>query len=292
MGIVSAGTGIGGLVWAPALTGCIGRIGLRNTLRLSGCLATALICASGLVLCWKPTTGPPAAADKEGSRLRRVWQIPLPSWQIVKQRKFVAHALGAICQSAAYYTPVFFTVSYAKTLGWDETSGANLAALGNACNAIGKMGVGFVADRIGRLNAFFLTTFISALSIFAFWVASTLVSSDQEAARALYIAFTTMYGLFASAYVSLFSPAMMELFGLEDFPRVSGVMFMLQGAAALVGTPLAGLLVHNEAISRSPKEYLSMAICVGALFTGAAFAVGWVRVEIGRERDVRVHARI
>ena len=54
MGIISAGTGIGGLVWSPILTACIQNLGFRNTLRLTGCICTVLICASGAVLSWEP----------------------------------------------------------------------------------------------------------------------------------------------------------------------------------------------------------------------------------------------
>jgi hypothetical protein len=53
-GIISAGTGIGGLVWSPILTACIQSMSFRNTLRLTGCICTALICASGAVLSWEP----------------------------------------------------------------------------------------------------------------------------------------------------------------------------------------------------------------------------------------------
>lgn len=193
--------------------------------------------------------------------------------------------MSAIFQSAAYYTPVFFVVAYGKTLGYSDHQGANLTAVSNACNAIGKIAVGFLADRIGRLNLFFLTTFSSAIVTATFWVSSTVVGQANEAAaRGLFVTFTVMYGLLASAYVSLFSAVLIELFGAEQLPRVAGVMYMFQGMAALVGTPVAGLLVRDHGETRDAGTYTGMACLVCGLMFAASVAIAWVGTELVRER--------
>lgn len=252
MGIVSAGTGIGGLVWAPAITACIDNMGFRNTLRLTGSLATCLIFASGSALDWEPSMAAQLRAENGTTGLvRGIFRIPLPGRTTVKQRKFIAQAIGTGFQSAAYYTPVFFTVAYAKTLGYDDKDGANFTAVSNACNAIGKIAVGFVADRVGRLNSFFLTTLLSATATLCLWVPSTLIGTTSQAvARPLFLSFTVLYGLFASAYISLYPAALAELFGVQNLPRVAGVMYMMQGLSALVGTPVAGVLLESRAQSK------------------------------------------
>lgn len=289
MGIVSSGTGIGGLMWAPAITACIQHMGFRNTLRLTGALSAALICASGSALDWEPSM---AASFREESavksKLKGLFQVTLPGWEMVRQRKFVAQALGTVFQSAAYYTPVFFIVSYGKTLGYSDTDGANFTAISNACNAIGKIAVGFVADRIGRLNSFFLTTVLCAAASLGLWVTSIAIgSSDQALGRSLFINFTVLYGLFASAYISLFPPALVELFGMKQLPRVTGIMYMMQGAAAMVGTPVAGVLIRSSGAVTTPESCLGMAILVSALMFAAAGAVAWVRIEVMMDRAGR-----
>jgi len=286
MGLVSAGTGVGGLVWAPALSACVEQIGFRNTLRLTGTLSTVILCFAASVLDWEPTMAAHLHSERAASPgKRQTWRIPMPNLATVKNRKFIAQALAAFFQSAAYYIPVIFTVSYAKTLGLSDTDGANLTAINNACNAIGKIGVGLVADRIGRINSFFLTTLISAAATLGLWVSSTqLGTSNELVGRALFITFTVLYGLFASAFVSLFSPVLVELFGLEAIPRVSGTMYMMQGAAAIIGTPVAGVLVPENGLVRGPGDYLKMAIFVGALMSAATGAIAWVRFEATRER--------
>ncbi|KAM0256039.1 hypothetical protein ACHAQJ_005238 [Trichoderma viride] len=283
MGIISAGTGIGGLVWAPIITACIDNLGYRNSLRLTGALSAALIFAAGLVLRWEPAMAAQLQADTIAmSKRKRFFQIPLPGWHMAKQSKFIALALGAALLSAAYYTPVFFLAAYARTLGYSEKEGTNFISISNACNAIGKIAVGMVADRLGRLNSFLLVTFVAAMVTLGLWVPSTVTGQNDElVGRRLFISFTVLYGLFASAYVSLFPAALVELFGLKQVPYVSGVMYMVQGMGALVGTPVAGTLVRGGGTPTS-DDYLGMSFFVGALFLVASGIVAWVRIEAAR----------
>ncbi|KAH0432730.1 MFS monocarboxylate [Colletotrichum camelliae] len=286
VGFVSAGTGVGGLVWAPAITAAVKAIGFRNTLRMTGALSAFLIVLSGLSLSWEPSMAAHLREEKAKDAHRKgFWRIPLPTWETAKQLKFMAQVLGTFFQSAAYYTPVFFAVSYAKTLGFSDSDGASLTAVANACNAIGKIGVGFVADRIGRLNSFFLTTLLSAIVTLGLWVSSTLSGEhDEHSARGLFIAFTVLYGLFASAYVSLFTPSLVELFGMRELPRVAGVMFMAQGIASMIGTPVAGVLIRGNEATKTSEDYLGMAVLVGGLMFAAAASVAWVRLEVTWDR--------
>ncbi|KAM5355077.1 hypothetical protein ACJ41O_001723 [Fusarium nematophilum] len=231
-----------------------------------GCLATVLICLSGAVLDWEPPMAEQLHAQNQAlSPATALFRIPHQGWQTMKLRRFVAQTASTVFQSAAHYTPVFFTVVYAKTLGYSDSDGANLAAVSNACNAVGKIVVGFIADRTGRLNSVLLAAVLGAV---------------VRASGSRVPFFTILYGLFASAYVSLFPVALIELFGVLELPRIAGIMYMLQGVGILVGTPVAGVLVegHGE-VGRDPDSYMSMAVMAGVLMSIAAAAAAVVRVD-------------
>ena len=307
MGFVLSGTGVGGVVWAPALQALNTKVGFRNGLRVSSAVAFALIVCAASVLEWDPETERRLEAERgavedgvrgrTGSRRQGQYRyldllghfsLPRPNWHIIKSRLYVAQALGAGFQAAAYYTPVFFFASYARSLGYTAATGANFIALSNAANAVGKIVIGDVADRLGRLNALFLTTVISAVCVLGLWVPSTSSSSiapsdassvKQTSGKALFIAFAILYGTFASAYVSLFPTSIVELFGAAQFASVNGSLYMVRGIATLIGTPLAGFLVRNSMETASPKTYRNTAVMAGVLWAGAAIAVGWVRFE-------------
>ncbi|KIW15805.1 hypothetical protein PV08_05855 [Exophiala spinifera] len=261
MGIASAGTGIGGLVWAPVVTACIDNMGFRDTLRLTGAVAAALIGAAGFALDWEPTTRRRLRAESAAiSPLRGLFRIPLPAWETVKQRKFIAHALGAAFQSAAYYTPVFYLQCVQRY--WQDFNR-------------------FHADRMGRVNAFFVSTFLSAIAALGLWLPSAILGTAHEAlGKHLYISFTVLYSLFASAYVSLFPAILVELFGVNQLPYTTGILYMAQGMAALVGTPVAGVLIRGSANPKSSDDYTGMTILVGALLVTASASVAWVRCEL------------
>ncbi|KAJ5716733.1 monocarboxylate transporter [Penicillium malachiteum] len=285
MGIISAGTGIGGLVWSPILTACIQSIGFRDTLPLTGCICTVLICASGSVLTWELKMAARLHEDNmKHSWVSGLFKVPLPPRKIVMTCKFAAQSLNAIFQSAAYYTPVFYIAAYSKTLGYSDSKGSNFTALSNACNAIGKFGVGFVADKVGRIDTFFLTTLLSFVSTAGLWIPSTILgTTDETSGKGLFIGFTILFGLFASAYIGLFSPALVELFGMENMPRITGIMYFLQGAAGFVGTPVAGVLARSLGVN-SPDNYLYMAVFVGALMVSSTVTVFWARIELMIDR--------
>ncbi|KAJ5112705.1 Major facilitator superfamily domain general substrate transporter [Penicillium argentinense] len=280
MGIILSGTGLGGVVWPLAFRSLIARVGFRNCLRITAGVSFAIITASGAYMKWPASHLTRIRAENAANARRLSWlRIPLADWHVVKTRKFAAHALGAALQSAAYYTPVFFFASFARTLGYSQASSANFIAISNAANALGKIAIGHAADRMGRLNTLFLTTLISAVAVLAMWLPSAL-STSQSSGSVLFIVFTIFYGVFASAYVSLFPTSLVELFGVQNFVSVNGVLYMVRGFATLLGTPVAGLLIRSSQHEKAgPRSYENTSIMVGILLAAATFAVLWARVE-------------
>jgi MFS family permease len=233
------------------------------------------------VLDWDPTTKARLDAERLRQPRAKLWQVPLIDWRTAKTRKFALQLLGSSLQSAAYYTPIFFFSTYARTLGFSSTAGANFIAINNACNAIGKIVIGLIADRYGRLNTLFATTAISAIACFAFWLPSSL-SENNETSRGLFIAYSVLYGIFASAFVSLFPTSLVELFGPAHFAGVNGALYMARGLATLVGTPTAGLLIRSSGDGQMPDSYWRTTLMVGCLLGGASVAVLWVTVDAKR----------
>jgi MFS family permease len=278
MGIILSGTGIGGVAWPLALRSLIDHVGFRNALRITGALSFVLTWVSGSFVRWPASHLARIQAENSANSASGFFQLPVVNWRVARTRKFFAHALGGALQAAAYYTPVFFFASYARTLGYSQASSANFIALSNAANAIGKIAIGFMADRLGQLNTLLFTTLISALSALAFWLPSC-VSATQSDGRVLFIVFTVFYGIFASAYVSLFPASLVELFGVQNFASVNGLLYMLRGMATLIGTPVAGVLIRSNQQNSQPKNYQNTSIMVGILLVSAAVSVFWVRIE-------------
>ncbi|MCJ1227211.1 hypothetical protein MMC12_003866 [Toensbergia leucococca] len=278
MGIVLSGTGIGGALWAPLLRALNASVGFRHTLRLTGGVSLVLMAASGWMLKWHPEieSRNRLEASPGQSRLRP----PLVNWHVVRSRMFFAQAAGAILQAAAYYTPVYFISTYARTLGYSPTAGANFIALSNGTSACGKVLLGYFADRWGRLNVLLLCTLISAISTLALWFPST-TAMDKNATMALFAAFVVLYSVTAGAYVSLFPTVLVELFGVQHFASVNGLLYMLRGLGTLTGTPSSGALIRNSAMTavNTKAAFKSPSLLIGCLLIGATLGCLWVRIE-------------
>ncbi|KAL4805935.1 major facilitator superfamily domain-containing protein [Aspergillus unguis] len=283
MGVIISGSAVGGMIWPPALRAMITHLGFRNALRISGCISLVLVSVAGYALRWEPKFHEQVRLQTQGIRRRSAWaNAPMVDFRVARSKRFLAQALGCFLQSAGYSTPLFFYAAYASTLGYSSTTAANFITLNNASNFISRIAIGYSADRYGRINALFMTTLLSAIAVFAFWIPSMFQyhsdSVSKTSADALFIVFTILYGAFASAYISLFPASLIELFGVQHFTSVNGALYLIRGMGALIGTPLTGMLITNSALTSS-FVYHRAGVVVGVLLMAATGACFWVRVE-------------
>lgn len=278
MGIILSGTGLGGMVWAPILRSLITSIGFRKTLATMGAMAGVIIAVSAWVL----GNAAESLADRSFNRgSQRVAGgksiLPKVDWRLVRSRAFLAHASGGALHSAAYFIPVYFMSSFARSLGYSNTAGAHIIALSNFCNFGGKIVIGYLADRYGRLNALVLSTFISALVTFALWSTSGL-SMHMTTRRGCFLAYASIYGFTAGSYVSLFPTALADQFGVSDFASINGLLYMIRGLGTLMGTSIGGALVGNTKLYRgSLIAFDGTFFFVGMCLSGATASMAWAR---------------
>ncbi|KAJ5098638.1 hypothetical protein N7532_005639 [Penicillium argentinense] len=257
MGIVISGSACGGMIWPPVLRAITSHLGFRNALRISGCLVILFVPLSGYTLIWEPNFKAKVRGQMVGLSKTTGWmKVPLVNWEVAKTKKFVAQALGA-------------------------TMADNFITISNAANFVSRIVIGYAADKLGRLNVLFLTTIISSVSVFAFWLPATFAGDtvSYNAADVLFILFAILYGCFGSAYISLFPTSLIELFGVQQFTSVNGALYLIRGIGALLGTPLTGLLLPGQSALSAPSNYRRATITTGILLFAASMATLWVRIE-------------
>jgi MFS family permease len=277
MGIVISGSACGAMVWPPVLRVITSAIGFRNALRISGCVVAVFVPLAGYALRWEPAFGEKIKGQTRGlSRWTGWMSAPLVDMKVARSKRFVAQALGCFLQSTGYATPLFFYAAYARSLGYSAAQADDFITISNAANFVSRIVIGYAADKLGRLNVLFLTTVMSSVAVFGFWLPSTLTVSTS--ADVLFIIFAVLYGCFGSAYISLFPASLIELFG-QHFTSVNGALYFIRGIGALLGTPLTSLLLPGGSALEDSSNYLRVTYTVGLLLFAASIATLWVRIE-------------
>lgn len=265
MGVVLAGSGIGGLVYAPVLRMLLDRVGAVWTFRILGIWNLAVGLPVAFTVKYRPGYRPQGS-----SRL---------SWDIVRRGTFLFQASGAFLQAAGNLVPMYYLTSYSTSvLSHSPSFAALLLALNNGINSISRIIMGYIADRLGRQNTMLVSVLLSALSVFALW---------YDAARARFLAFVVMYGIYAGGYNALLPTTIAEIYGVQHYSSVNGSIYFIRGLGSMVGAPLAGLILgtYNRGAADVEgvvdvglkRRYHDVVVYDGVLLLCATLAVANVR---------------
>ena len=179
----------------------------------------------------------------------------------------------AVAQMSCFI-PFFYVQSYANANHVLDSSSSrsdlvnNLIIIMNSGSFLGRLAPNMLADKLGPFNTAIPIVFLTSASAFA-WLAVTPGPSI--------IAFCVVYGFFSGAYIALV-PVIWA--NLCPTPQVlgtrMGMMTVPTAAGMLIGTPIAGTLVHGADFKRLQIFAGITMAAAGILLLGARVAkVGW-----------------
>lgn len=260
VGIVVAGTGIGGFTFAPVANYLITLYGWQLAYLIIGMTYGGIIAASASFLVSEPkmkqlrSFGNGEQGRVSDSRIQNGTSPGLPAAQAFKLGAF--WGMAAIC--ILIFMPDFFIkshlVPYVTDRGVSAAVGAQGLGLIAGMSVVGRAAMSWVATRIGWTKSLAISCFITSISII--WL--VFVTKPE----AFYL-FVVVYGFFWGSTTVLLIGAVGFLFGL---PALSELLGFLLGLGVLVGAvaPLLGGLSFDLTGS-----YLT-AMAVAAFFFAAA----------------------
>ncbi|HZT65326.1 MAG TPA: MFS transporter [Acidimicrobiales bacterium] len=220
LGVAVAGIGVGTLAISPLAAVLIDHIGWRHTEVVFGALSAVLLAACAVV-----ARRPPAHAGGP---------VGAPGRQVLLSPAFVWLYVSGILGSMALYIPFVFLVPYAHGRGMSRVAAASLVGLVGASSTVGRLALGPVAERAGLLRSY-RACFVVLGGSFLFWLVGR---------SALWlIVFALVFGLGYGGFIALSPAVAAELFGVRGLGGVLGVLYSGAGLGALVGPPLAGLVI-------------------------------------------------
>ncbi|KAJ2058509.1 hypothetical protein GGI17_005009 [Coemansia sp. S146] len=156
VGVVIAGSGIGGLWLTPATDHMITKLGSAWALRITGIIVFAINSIASLFM---------------RNRLVVQSREKIVDFSILRDLRFFFIFGGGICATTAYFTPLFLLPSFAiQVSGKSNYFGTNLVTIINAASTVGRIATGQVAASIGNINTLSLCTCFGSLSVLVLWL--------------------------------------------------------------------------------------------------------------------------
>ncbi|XP_020280359.1 monocarboxylate transporter 12 isoform X3 [Pseudomyrmex gracilis] len=152
---------------------------------------------------------------------------------LLKDPVFLLIGISNVFGMAGLYVPFVYLVDAAVLDGIESNSASFLLSIIGITNTIGRVACGYVAD-FPQVDSLLLNNICLIISTVA--VASTPFCHSYAA----YIAMSIFFGIAISGYISLTSIILVDLLGLDKLTNAFGLLILFRGAAAIVGSPLAG----------------------------------------------------
>jgi MFS family permease len=134
---------------------------------------------------------------------------------------------------------------YATFLGYKDSDGAALLSVMSGMNSVSRITMGFLADRLGKLNTmfvcslaagnknmvdFYMPTRLFFINPFDFWWLGifTSVIWQFSSGYGTYVAFCVLYGLTGGAFVSLLPVVIADIVGVKNIQRGIGMCYTVR----------------------------------------------------------------
>jgi OFA family oxalate/formate antiporter-like MFS transporter len=269
-GILAAGVGSGAIIWAPVAAIMIKNYEVLPTFKMLGGLYLVLLCGLSLLI-QKAPAGYSPAGWKPTATQQKAMDIPDKDWRgMLVDPLFYCLAsvivMGAIAglMIVAHASPILQSVGQYSAVA--AGSWVGILAL---CNSGGRVGWGFISDRIGRMPSMIII--YSILGLAMFWLASTPYAV---------IVPVLIAGMCFGGFMGMLASLTADAFGPKNLALNFGVMFLPFGLAAFTGPRLAAVI---KASSGSYSQAFLIASILSFIGIGLAIVASWLLQRKRRE---------
>ncbi|KAI8379137.1 major facilitator superfamily domain-containing protein [Radiomyces spectabilis] len=242
MGISSAGTGFGGLALSPMASSLIAQYGLPWAYRIIGLMSFGICMISTFLM----RTRLPPNFRKQPIR------SPIKP-EMLKDMNFVLWLLGAVIALTGYFIPLYVLPKYAASVGVSAANASTIVGVACALNAIGRLVLGWVADKIGRLNMYIIANIFAGLFCMLLWPFAKTYGA--------LMAFAVLWGTVCGIYFALAPPITATIVGMEKTSSGLAILFVAS-AVSSVGPPIASAIQ-----TATPNEgYIGVQMFAGSVY--------------------------
>jgi MFS transporter, OFA family, oxalate/formate antiporter len=263
-GIVVSGVGLAPVYMAPLTAYFLKLYGIQHTFMILGIIALVAIVLFSLILrnpAENYVPSQPAATKPTSSSNNQGWT------EVLKTRQFYLLWLIYLLSATAGLMLIAHMASIAGTqAAWK--AGFILVVVLSAFNALGRIAIGFLSDKIGRKSAMVVVFLIQAVNMFIFAYYTSIPLLITGAAIA---------GLAYGSLFSLMPSITADFFGVKNMGVNYGLVFSGWGIAAIIGPILGGYVV------KTTGTYAISYVVAGVLLLVATLMVGLIKHQVVSE---------
>jgi predicted MFS family arabinose efflux permease len=248
IGIVTAGLGIGSIIFSPLISHFITIYGWRKSYVIIGAMVLGIVLAASLLLKRGPgPTGAPADIKKGTTETTSPDNREFTFREAIRTRQFWMLAVAYLLSGYGQFSLTVHIVPYATELGISPISAASILSVIGASSIFGRLIIGGIGDRI-RIKPL-LIAILAALLVSLAWL---------EFARNLwaFIGVGIIFGLGYGGSSTSQSLVAVEMFGLSSLGVMLGTFIFSICIGGSTGPVLTGVLYDV-----SDSYRLALAIC-------------------------------
>jgi MFS family permease len=136
-------------------------------------------------------------------------------------------------------------------------------------NAVGRLALGWVGDKIGRLNMYIISCTIAGLLCCLLWKFATTYET--------LLAFSITWGLVCGLYFALAPPITGNIVGIERISPGLSLLFVTSSISA-VGPPIASAIQK----ATPQQDYIGVQMFAGAVYLFGALICFGLKIKMTR----------
>lgn len=246
IGCASIGSSVGAVIFPVMFRQLQPKIGFPWAVRCIGFISLFLSLVACAILCRRP-------GHKTRAR-------SLIDWKAFREPAFMLFSVSLTCVMLAYYVPIFYVASYARTVVQTTTSlGFYMVAIVNGSSVVGRVVPYLLVAYVKPIAILIFCVTASAIAMFT-WIAATSTPG--------FIVWACYWGILSGVLVTAPTSIVAHPAFCPDSNYMGtrlGMMWGISSFGALAGTPIAGALVDLDQAYFLRAQVFSGCMMVGAM---------------------------
>ncbi|KAI0441969.1 major facilitator superfamily domain-containing protein [Xylaria telfairii] len=255
IGIVGAGSSVGGVFLPIMLNRLIDKIGFPWAIRSVGFLFLGLLTFANFTL---RSRMPPSPAPLSAKAYFRPFT----------ERAYLMTVFSAFLYFFGLFVPINYIAAQAIHLGTPIHLAQYLIPILNGASLPGRIIPGFAADKFGAYNTQTAMAFFSGIIVLALWLPAS--------SPAALIVFAVLYGFGSGTFVVLSPLLIAQISPIHEIGLRNGAQFGLLTIPALISNPIGGAFIASD-----NGGYTNIKIWTGVILLTGATSYAITRITLG-----------